>query len=169
MYCRFTTWLKPECNLSNFHQIIHRKRGEHERRTLRGKKLPLFSRAPSSSSLLCRSLNISGSGLKHCDCKKHRKRQSVHIVLQLRVWKQNIVRKRVWWRKQEFSNHLIFSENASRGKRGRYKRVNLAPPHFFSQFLLPSHFFSKFLPPPYFFSQFLPPPYFMHLPPQERA
>ena len=48
--------------------------GEHERRTLRGKKLPLFSRVPSSSSLFCRSLNISGSGLKHCDCKKHRKR-----------------------------------------------------------------------------------------------
>ena len=50
---------KPECNLSNFQQIIHGKRGEHERRTLRGKKLPLFSRAPSSSSLLCRSLKIS--------------------------------------------------------------------------------------------------------------
>ena len=65
---------KPECNLSNFQQIIHGKHGEHERRTLRGKKLPLFSRAPSSSSLLCRSLNISGSGLKHCDCKKPRKR-----------------------------------------------------------------------------------------------
>ena len=103
-----------------------------------------FSRPPSSSSILCHSLNTSGSGLKHRDCKKPRKRESVHNVLQQHVWKQNIVRERVWWRKREFSNHLIFSENASRAKRGRYRRVNLPPPHFFSQFLLPPYY----VPPP---------------------
>ena len=31
---------------------------------------------------------------------------------------------------------------------GRYRRVNLPPPYFFSQFLLPPYFLGQFLPPP---------------------